>query len=35
MNDVKNGKLGKPNESKGAQLILHRSYFDTTPQAMY
>lgn len=34
MGEVKNGKLGKPNESKGAQLILHRSYFDTTPVAV-
>lgn len=34
MSEVKNGKLGKPNESKGAQLILHKSYFDTTPIAV-
>ena len=34
MGEVKNGKLGKANESNGAQLILHRSYFDTTPVAV-
>ena len=34
MNEVKAGKLGKANESKGAQLILHKSYFDTTPVAV-
>ena len=34
MSEVKNGKLGKANESKGAQLILHKSYFDTTPIAV-
>lgn len=34
MSEVKAGKLGKANDSKGAQLILHKSYFDTTPVAV-
>jgi hypothetical protein len=34
MSEVKAGKLGKANDVKGAQLILHKSYFDTTPVAV-
>lgn len=31
---LKTGKLGKPGAVKGAQIILHKSYFDPTPVAM-
>ena len=34
MGKLKSGNLGKPNEVSGAQLILHKSYFDTTPVAV-
>jgi hypothetical protein len=34
MGKLKSGNLGKPNEAEGAQLILHKSYFDTTPVAV-
>ena len=33
-NALKDGKLGKPNELAGAQLILHKSYFDPKPVAI-
>lgn len=32
--NLKSGKLGKPGPVKGAQIILHKSYFDPTPVAM-